>query len=65
MEGEHMGDSTFAVLVLAQITLLVMYYGFGIAMPWFIVWLPALFIAFLIALGLVFVVAIAVIAIFR
>jgi hypothetical protein len=58
-----MGDTAFAVLVIAQIALLVMFYGFGVIMPWFVVWLPALFLLFLLALWVLFVVVIIAVAV--
>jgi hypothetical protein len=53
----------FAVLVVLQVALLVMFYGFNIIMPWWVVWLPLLFIGFLVVLAVMFMVAVVLIAI--
>jgi hypothetical protein len=53
----------FAVLAVLQIALLVMFYGFGVIMPWWVVWFPLLFILFCIGMLIVFLIMIAMMAI--
>jgi hypothetical protein len=53
----------FAILMVLQIALLVMYYGFNIILPWWVVWFPLLFILFCIGIVVLFVIVVAAIAI--
>jgi hypothetical protein len=47
-----MSNFTVGLLFVAQIALLVLFYGFNIIMPWWLVWLPALFVLFVVVVVL-------------
>jgi hypothetical protein len=59
MANEWLGG----VLIIAQIVMLVAYYGFGLmaTAPWWVIWLPGLIIACILGLVILFILVIAVI----
>lgn len=58
-----MGGLAVVLLFVVQVALLVVHYGFGIMLPWWLLWLPVLVIIGIVVIWVLFVIAILLLAI--